>query len=231
MYLNILPPWYRSIIAKIIYSILAILFVIACYLMMRRWLDRTQHEMDERKAKELEDLRQHARQEALVKDYEIATLKSEQLEYDIKHKVQELSSTTMNLVRKNEMLHEIAMKIAKLQKMADSENVSSSWMRQLSKIRESIDESMEKDDEWQIINQNFDIVYENFTKRLMELHPGLSAADKRMCCYIKMGLSSKEIAPLLNISYKSVEMARYRLRKKMNIEGTMSLTDYLANIQ
>jgi DNA-binding CsgD family transcriptional regulator len=90
---------------------------------------------------------------------------------------------------------------------------------------------MEKDDEWQIINQNFDIVYENFTKRLMELHPGLSAADKRMCCYIKMGLSSKEIAPLLNISYKSVEMARYRLRKKMNIEGSMSLTDYLANIQ
>jgi DNA-binding CsgD family transcriptional regulator len=231
MYLNILPPWYRSIFAKIIYSILAILFVIACYLMMRRWLDRTQHKMDERKAKELEDLRQHARQEALVKDYEIATLKSEQLEYDIKHKVQELSSTTMNLVRKNEMLHEIAMKIAKLQKMADSENVSSSWMRQLSKIRESIDESMEKDDEWQIINQNFDIVYENFTKRLMELHPGLSAADKRMCCYIKMGLSSKEIAPLLNISYKSVEMARYRLRKKMNIEGSMSLTDYLANIQ
>ncbi len=228
--LKILPPWYRTTFAKILYAILMIVFVIGCYWLMQRWLRETQRKMDDRKAKELEDVRQHAQQEALVKDYEIATLKSEQLEYDIRHKSQELSTTTMNLVRKNEMLHEIAMKIAKLQKMPGSETVSSAWIRQLSKIQASIEESMEKDDEWKIINKNFDIVYENFTKLLMELHPGLSAADKRMCCYIKMGLSSKEIAPLLNISYKSVEMARYRLRKKMNIEGNISLTDYLASI-
>ena len=73
-------------------------------------------------------------------------------------------------------------------------------------------------------------MYANYTQRLMELHPNLSASDKRLCCYIKMGLSSKEIAPLINISHKSVEMARYRLRKKMELAPDASLTTYLDNI-
>lgn len=64
----------------------------------------------------------------------------------------------------------------------------------------------------------------------MERHPTLTAADKRLCCYIKMGLLSKEIAPLINISYKSVEMARYRLRKKIDLPPETTLTDYLCNL-
>ena len=71
------------------------------------------------------------------------------------------------------------------------------------------------------------MVYENYLKRLAERVPQLNINDQRLCAYLKMGLSSKEIAPLLNMSYRSVEMARYRLRKKMELRREVSLVDFL----
>ena len=72
--------------------------------------------------------------------------------------------------------------------------------------------------------------HEDFTKRLTEKHPDLTVTEPRTCCYIKMGLSSKDIAPLFNISYRSVEMTRYRLRRKLNHDRSENLSDYLQKI-
>ncbi|MCM1071356.1 MAG: LuxR C-terminal-related transcriptional regulator [[Clostridium] fimetarium] len=228
--LRVSPPWYRTGIAKGVYVALVGLALFLVYWLLKRWIGRTQRELEQKKERELDAVRRQAEQESLVKDFEIATLKSEQLEQDIKHKSQELSSTTMNLIRKNEILQEIATKLAKIQELSVTEIGAPAAQRMLSKIQTSIEDSISHDNDWKTFNQNFDIVYANYTKRLMELHPNLSAADKRLCCYIKMGLSSKEIAPLINISYKSVEMARYRLRKKMNLPAEASLTSYLDNL-
>ncbi|MDE7334817.1 MAG: transcriptional regulator, partial [Muribaculaceae bacterium] len=102
--------------------------------------------------------------------------------------------------------------------------------KQLSHIQTAIEQNISHDDDWSTFNRNFDVVYGDYTKRLHELHPQLSQADIRLCCYIKMGLTSKEIAPLINISFKSVEMARYRLRKKIGLSPDRSLTDYIASL-
>ncbi len=228
--LKVRPPWYKSGTAKAAYISLAALALLTIYWLLRRWIWRTRRYLELKKERELDAVRRQTEQESLVKDFEIATLKSEQLEQDIKHKSQELSSTTMNLIRKNEILQEIATKLAKIQELSATEIGAPAAQRMLAKIQSSIEESISHDNDWKTFNQNFDIVYANYTKRLMELHPNLSAADKRLCCYIKMGLSSKEIAPLINISYKSVEMARYRLRKKMNLPAEASLTAYLDNL-
>lgn len=66
-------------------------------------------------------------------------------------------------------------------------------------------------------------------KRLHARHPDLSNNERMMCAYLKMNLSTKEIAPLLNISVRGVETIRYRLRKKFGLEREDSLTDYLSN--
>lgn len=227
---SIAPPWFRTVWAKAAYTVLALLLILGGYLFLRRWMRDARRQLEQRKEKELENLRRQAEQEALVKDYEIATLKSEQLEHDIKHKSQELSSTTMNLIRKNEIINDIASKIAKIQETPGIDSGVPGISRQLAKIQASIEENISHDDDWKTFTRNFDVVYENYTKRLMERHPTLTAADKRLCCYIKMGLSSKEIAPLINISYKSVEMARYRLRKKIDLPPETTLTDYLCNL-
>lgn len=227
---SIAPPWFRSTTAKIAYILIALLLIWAGYFIIRRWKMEAERQIELRKEKELDELRRHTEQEALVKNYEIATLKSEQLERDIKHKSQELSNTTMNMIRKNEILHEIAARIAKIQEIPGLESGTPGIQKKLARIQTAIEDNISHDDDWKSFTRNFDIVYENYTKRLMELHPNLSASDKRLCCYIKMGLSSKEIAPLINISYKSVEMARYRLRKKMELPSETTLTDYLTNL-
>lgn len=228
--LRVLPPWYKTGLAKTVYLILVALTLFSVYWLLRRWTRRTRKDLELKKERELQAVRRRAEQESLVKDYEIATLKSEQLELDIKHKSQELSSTTMSLIRKNEILQEIATKLAKIQELSATDIGAPAAQRMLSKIQASIEDNISQDEDQKTFNKNFDIVYANYTKRLMELHPNLSASDKRLCCYIKMGLSSKEIAPLINISYKSVEMARYRLRKKIGLPPDASLTSYLDNL-
>ena len=224
---TIRPPWYRSLPAKILYLLLlGSLFWLGWKAVKRQNL-RTAQRISEKNQEELERLQREAHAEALRKDVEISQLKSQQLEHDIRHKSKELSNITMNVIRKNEILMNISGKITKIQEeiAADSETA-----RQLTKIQHLIEENISHDDDWKTFTQNFDTVYENYTKRLTELHPNLNASDLRICCYLKMGLSSKDIAPLIHISYRSVEMTRYRLRKKMSLSRDVNLSDYLQKI-
>lgn len=77
------------------------------------------------------------------------------------------------------------------------------------------------------ITHNFDEVYGDYVARLTERYPTLSKSEIRLCYYIKMGLSTKEIAPLLNVAPKSIEMSRYRLRKKLELDRSDNLSDFL----
>jgi DNA-binding CsgD family transcriptional regulator len=70
-------------------------------------------------------------------------------------------------------------------------------------------------------------VYDDFLKRLGEEFPNLSLSDKRMCAYLRMGLNTKDISPLLGMTVRSVEMTRYRLRRKLGLSREHNLTDFL----
>lgn len=94
-------------------------------------------------------------------------------------------------------------------------------------MREEIDSNIRHDDDWKKFERNFDIVYDEYLTRLGNTFPELTVSDKKLCAYLKMGLSSKEIAPLLNLTYRSVEMTRYRLRKKLNLTRDQNLIDFL----
>jgi FixJ family two-component response regulator len=76
---------------------------------------------------------------------------------------------------------------------------------------------------------HFDMIHSNFLSRLKERFPDLSSNDLKLCAYLKMNLTSKEIAQLMSITIKAVEVSRYRLRKKMQIPSDMPLFDYLIN--
>lgn len=229
---EILPPWYRSAVAYIIYAVLAILVLFQTSRMLRKASLRAARRIEMRKEEEISKMKEKADREALQKDYEIAALKSEQLEHDIKHKSSELSNTTMNVIRKNEILMDISSRLAKLLTAAKSRGeTSGNYLdKDIERIQRLIRENISHDDDWKNYNQNFDIVYANFTKRLTELHPDLTKTELRICCLLKMGLSSKEIAPLFNISPRSVEMSRYRIRKKLGLERSDNLNNYLHGI-
>ena len=96
-------------------------------------------------------------------------------------------------------------------------------------INNKIDGNIQSDEVLKRIEDQFDLIHNNFMKRLHAKHPELSHNERMMCAYLKMNLSTKEIAPLLNISVRGVETIRYRLRKKFALEREDSLTDYLSN--
>jgi len=71
---------------------------------------------------------------------------------------------------------------------------------------------------------------QNFIKNLKNLHPKLTQSDLKLCAYLRLNLSTKEIAPLFGISVRSVEIKRYRLRKKMNLKSGVTLIDHIVSI-
>jgi FixJ family two-component response regulator len=81
-----------------------------------------------------------------------------------------------------------------------------------------------------MFEEAFNNADKDFFKKVKKTHPKLTSNDLRLCMYLRMNLSSKEIAPLLNISPRSIEIKRYRLRKKINRERNINLNDYFINL-
>jgi DNA-binding CsgD family transcriptional regulator len=94
-------------------------------------------------------------------------------------------------------------------------------------MERNIKQNIEQDKNWKRFEENFDLVYENYLKRLGESYPELNMSDKKICAYIKMDLSSKDMAPLLNMSVRSIETNRYRIRQKLSLGRDVNLSDFL----
>jgi DNA-binding CsgD family transcriptional regulator len=87
------------------------------------------------------------------------------------------------------------------------------------------------DQEWDQFSKYFDKVHSDFVSALKQQHPSLTPSESKLCIYLRMNLSTKEIAQLLNISVRGVEISRYRLRKKLQLSKEQNLFDYLIQIR
>ncbi len=87
------------------------------------------------------------------------------------------------------------------------------------------------DDNWEHFAHHFDKVHTDFLVLLKNRYPNLTASELKLCAYLRMNLSSKEIAQLMNISIRGVEIGRYRLRKKLGISKDTNLFEFLLNGQ
>jgi DNA-binding CsgD family transcriptional regulator len=125
----------------------------------------------------------------------------------------------MNLVKRNELLNTIKDELNRSKSPDDVKRV----------IR-MINTSLNSTNDWKLFEEAFNNVDKDFMKKIKELHPSITPNDLRLCAYLRLNLSSKEIAPLLNISHKSVEVKRYRLRKKMGLDHDQSLADYILKV-
>ena len=97
--------------------------------------------------------------------------------------------------------------------------------QQLRKLLKSVDEEIKIENNWEQFESHFNQVHQDFLKRLSQDYPDLTHKDLRMCAYLRMNLSSKEIASLLKLSLRGVETSRYRIRKKMNLPQEAGLTE------
>jgi DNA-binding CsgD family transcriptional regulator len=98
---------------------------------------------------------------------------------------------------------------------------------ELKKLIRTLSEDDKMDNDWEHFTQHFDKVQRDFLATLKEKHPGITPNELKLSAYLRMNLSTKEIAQLMNISVRGVEISRYRLRKKLGLPAGGNLFDYL----
>ncbi|MBR4789064.1 MAG: hypothetical protein IK030_05045, partial [Bacteroidales bacterium] len=150
-----------------------------------------------------------------------------QMKREFEIKAEDLAASTMNLQRKNELLQKISGEVDRSIESIRSGEDPRSQLQRLRSLTEMIRSNIEHDTDWKKFQTNFDLVYNDFLKRLETQYPHLSVCDKKICAYLKMDLSSKEMAPLLGMTVRSVEMTRYRLRQKLGLSREDNLSDFL----
>ena len=145
---------------------------------------------------------------------------------EIDFKNSELATSAMHLVQKGEILAKIKTELGQMIKAVDNEKAVIELKKMIKVLGE--DEKMDKD--WEHFAQHFDKVHSDFVVVLKEKHNNITPNELKLCTYLRMNLSTKEIAQLLNISVRGIEISRYRLRKKLGIATEISLFDYLINL-
>ncbi|MDB5119181.1 MAG: transcriptional regulator [Sphingobacteriales bacterium] len=157
---------------------------------------------------------------------EIVRLKNEKLESEVNFKNKELSTMTMHLVQRGQVLAKIKEVISSIIKKHDISDSSTSFRQLLRLIRE-VDKS---DEDWDQFTIHFTNVNADFFDILKAKYPDVTSNELKLCAYLKMNLSSKEIAQLMNITIKAVEVGRYRLRKKLHLQSDINLYDFLLQL-
>ncbi len=145
-------------------------------------------------------------------------LKAQQFQNDIEHKESQLSAITLQMLQKNELLNEIKTNIEKSVPIGEVQ------------LLKMVNKHLNQKNSWNDFDTYFEGINKNFYIRLKQNYPEISTNDLKICALIKLNLSIKEMATILNISPDSVKTARYRLRKKLQVQTEDNLTDFIFKI-
>lgn len=147
-------------------------------------------------------------------------LKEQHLQNELEFKESQLSAVTFRMLQKNELLMELKEKLEQ----------GNNFIKD-NALNTIISKGLNHDREWSHFNTSFESINKNFYTRLKQAYPDISPNDLKICALIKMNLSIKEMSGILNISPDSVKTARYRLRKKLQLNSEDNLTDFILNLK
>ena len=221
------PPFYRSLPAFILYGVLLVGLMILGFQIMKRQRRREREAMEAEKIKELREREEQFEREQAESWQRIINLENEKLQQEVKHKAKELSNSTLNLLHKNEVLQNIK---SELQHLLPPGQQSQGRAGQIKKLIKTINKELNAGQDWEVFDSNLIAVHDEFVTRLKSLYPDLTPNDIRLCIFLRMNKSTKEIATLMNLSIRGVESSRYRLRKKLNLPRDESLTDVIMKV-
>ncbi|MCX2572961.1 ligand-binding sensor domain-containing protein [Pedobacter sandarakinus] len=219
----ILRPWYLNNWAIIFYAIIFVALLIIGKRTYERKLRRDSLKISDRLQAEQDEI---LRQETEANEKQIIKLQTEKLQAELASKNRELANSAMTLVYKNELLQKLSDEITKLK----DENGKKLSEDQTRKIQKVINDGMNDERDWHLFENSFNEAHESFFKKLKAQHPDLVPNDLKLCAYLRMNMSSKEMSSLLNISLRGVEIRRYRLRKKLEVPHDKNLTEFLMEL-
>jgi DNA-binding NarL/FixJ family response regulator len=183
-------------------------------------MQQQRYEMEQVRLKYIHDLEQNKTKN------EITELQNEKLEADLSFKNAELAAAAMHLVKKGELLTKIKKDLSQVTKdMRNPETIAA-----IKQVVKKVGDDDKLDEEWETFARHFDAVHSDYLTNLKNKHTNLTSNELKLCANLRMNLSTKEIAQLMNISVRGVEISRYRLRKKLGISSEINLFDYLIKI-
>jgi DNA-binding CsgD family transcriptional regulator/ligand-binding sensor domain-containing protein len=221
------PPWYRHTLAYLFY--LLIFAGTIHYIRVRIKTKIRQNKYLET----IEQRRLYLEKETKIKqeqyelEKEIEKLENEKLQYKILTKDKELVNNTLQVVKKNKTLNGIIQKL----KDINTSSLDDETKTQFNKLNRSITKEVKTDKSWKDLEKHLKNVHFDFLKKLKEKHPTISPREMDLSTYLLMNMSTKEIAEFMNISTGGVELARYRLRKKLELNKKENLIGYLMSIK
>ncbi|TRW22751.1 hypothetical protein FMM05_15960 [Flavobacterium zepuense] len=220
---TIVPKWYQTILAYLLYAVVGILIVLGIRALVKKRIrherNKTRREAEQSKKLlelEVEQLKLQRDKEAIRKD-------KLTLEEDVINKSKELANYTLLLVQKKDIFSELTSDLKELKDYVKNEESR----KKLLQIFQKLNQHKIGEEYMEVFDVNFEKVHHNFFERLKELNPTLTKRELRLCAFVKMNLSNKEISPLLGISLRGIENARYRIRKKLNVAGEDNFAAFL----
>lgn len=213
-------PWYFSWYAWLLYIVL---FATITYLVYQRYKSYEQRKQYQLRKRLLEQQQEAIARKNELNEQQLILLKNKQLEKELAIKNRELANAATNIIYKNEMLNNLHDQLKEL-KDPEGNKLSSEELRKINKL---IDDAHNDNRDWDIFEKSFNEAHGNFFKKIKAEYPELVPNDLKLCAYLRLNMSSKEIAALLNISTRGVEIRRYRLRKKLGIPTEKNLTEFL----
>ena len=161
--------------------------------------------------------------EKLKAEKSLAEIKNQQLTAQMLMRDKELANQTMRMIQNNEFFISLRKNLENITNQLENKDDKYAIRNTIQKINKNI----ESENQWKIFEMHFEDVHEEFLKRIKTEFPALSPRELKLCAYLRMNISSKEIALLMNISTRGVEISRYRLRKKLNLSTDVNLSDFI----
>jgi DNA-binding CsgD family transcriptional regulator len=206
------PPLHLSRGMYIIYIIVVIFILLIINRFYDAFYERERKKLIKRNQRKLQ-INELASQKELMK------IRNVQLQNDIENKNREIAIATMSTVKRNEFLNKIINELKALDNHP-----------RIDRLTKMINKNIKGNEDWEFFEKAFNNADKDFLKKVKKAHPNLTHNDLRLCAFLRLNLLSKEIAPLLNISVRSVEIKRYRLRKKMKLSRDESIIDHFENL-
>ena len=207
--IEVRPPWYNTVWAWLVY-IAFVWFVVQTVL--RYNLKNLQRE-EQAKAEAKRQAEQQQMQE----------IKNRMLEAELQSKNNELTLQTTALVKRNQAIQKLLEELEK-----QKETLGERYPNKLyDRMKVLMEEALNNQADWVLFESHFNSTHQNFIDRLRQQYSDLTTGDLRVCCLLRMNLSTKEIASLMNVSLRAIELRRYRLRKRLELEGDTNLVDFL----
>lgn len=221
--LTVKPPLYRSMLAKVLYAVMALLLVFLIPRLQKRKYKQEIKHLEEKKQHEIKEKQQKFQEIEVKKEQEVLQLKEEKVQSELRHVNNLLAASTMNLVVKNEFIEGIKEQLNDVKKKGKNQETK----RALEQIVKEIDKTLRLQEDWAQFKHHFDRVHGDFLSRLRDEFIDLTPNDQKLCAFLRLNLNTKEIANLMSISLRGVEVARYRLRKKLRLQKGQNLSKFI----